>query len=338
MESPIAFFSQLLSRACLLEGGVKSCQQLSGDGSDRLFFRIHRRNAYPLIAALPDSLGPQGRAEAWASYQIGRHFMSARVPVPQVYGYDKVTSIVFFADLGDIHLQNRVIDEADQKIGLYKDVIDALLRLQIHSRTDFPVQCCWDTTHYDRKLMLERESGYFSRAFCHDFLGKVIPSGLSVEFQHLAERAGRQPADFVMHRDFQSRNVMVHENEIWIIDFQGARLGPLGYDIASLLIDPYIRLSAAEQELLQDYYFDQASIMMDLQRDFFFDGYYSLALQRNLQILGAFAFLSQNKGRHFFKKFIKPATCSLNHLLQHHFEHDYSVLARLVAEITKEIT
>lgn len=333
----ITFLYELLERNHLSPSGLLSIEKLDGDGSSRVFFRISQPEALSFVAVFPDTFHPRGKEEAMAAYRIGRHLHSCSVPVPQIYAYDTDSGVIVFEDLGNIHLQRHVQEEPEKLVFWYKKAIDALLCLQISARPDFPVECCWDTPRYDRQLMLERESGYFMVAFCRDFLGKEIPPGLTGEFEDLAGQAARQPADFVLHRDFQSRNIMVRNSEIRIIDFQGARLGPLGYDLASLLIDPYVGLSSDDQELLLDYYIDRATGRIDLDRADFLAGYYSLALQRNLQILGAFAFLSAKKGRHFFRKFIKPALCSLDHLLQHHVDHDYSVLARLVAEINKEI-
>ena len=334
----VTLLAELLERNHLSLSGPLSVEKLGGDGSSRVFFRIRRPEAVSLIAVFPDAFHSRGRQEAGAACGIGRHLRSRAVPVPKIYACDAESLAVLFEDVGNIHLQRRVREEPGKLIFWYQKTLDVLLRLQISGRPGFPLESCWDTPRYDRQLMLERESGYFMEAFCRDFLGKKIPPGLTTEFESLAEQAARQPADFILHRDFQSRNIMVHENEIRIIDFQGARLGPLGYDLASLLTDPYVGLALEEQEQLLDYYLDRAAGLIDIDREDFLAGYSVLALQRNLQILGAFAFLSAKKGRHFFRKFIKPALSSLDYLLHHHVDHDYPVLARLVSEIKKEIS
>ena len=162
-------------------------------------------------------------------------------------------------------------------------------------------------------LMIKRESGYFLQAFCKEYLGKIVDEhALNQEFIQLAKRAAQERSDFLLHRDFQSRNLMVYEGKVRIIDFQGARLGPLAYDLASLLIDPYASLGVEEQEAVFNYYVEQASnILQGFDAEQFIRGYIFLALQRNLQILGAFAFLSQQKGKSFFEQYIIPATNSL---------------------------
>jgi len=125
---------------------------------------------------------------------------------------------------------------------------------------------------------------------------------------------------------------MLTEKGVRIIDFQGARLGPLGYDLASLLLDPYASLDAACREELQDYYLVTLSRYITLDPHSFYKGYYCLLLQRNLQILGAFAYLSQCRGKTFFRQFLAPALASLNAHLAARQGVDFPCLRALADE------
>jgi aminoglycoside/choline kinase family phosphotransferase len=177
--------------------------------------------------------------------------------------------------------------------------------------------------------MLEKESGYFLQAFCRDLLGiKSFPDKLNDEFKLLAGRAARQPAVYFLHRDFQSRNLMVSDGKIRVIDFQGARLGPLGYDLASLLIDPYARLPEQLQHELLEHYLEHLC-KYGLDDRAFVKDYPNLALQRNLQILGAYAFLGFQKNKKFFRQFILPAIFSLHQRLAQPGVKDYPQLRQL---------
>ena len=124
---------------------------------------------------------------------------------------------------------------------------------------------------------------------------------------------------------------MLHEDTVRVIDFQGGRLGPLGYDLASLLIDPYAGLSHTMQEELFSYYVSTAEPYGIIGEDFS-TGYTVLALQRNLQILGAFSFLSKVQGKHFFQQFIEPALQSLHERLAKPFFGDYPCLRKIAGE------
>ena len=303
----------LLQRYGWDSGLELSRQWLAGDGSDRRFCRLRNPDGGSLLAVLPSLASPAGMQEARAVYHIGRHLGRCGVVVPQCYGYDEPTGIVLCEDLGDQLLHTALADcTAKDKQRLYEEAIDALALLQVKGREGFDPDWCCDTVRYDRRLMIQRESEYFRDAFCNNLLGiNDFSQELAGEFEHLAELASAQPADFLLHRDFQSRNLMLCQGRVRIIDFQGARFGPLGYDLASLLLDPYAALDGVLREQLQTYYITAISGYIPLDPHSFNEGYYYLFLQRNLQILGAFAFLSQQKGKVFFKDFLKPALVSL---------------------------
>ena len=180
--------------------------------------------------------------------------------------------------------------------------------------------------------MIARESKYFLNSFCTDCLGlEKFPTELTNEFNRLAGRASSQPADYFLHRDFQSRNIMLKDDRVRIIDFQGGMLGPLGYDLASLLLDPYAGLDDVMREELFDLYLNLLE-SYGVEKEDFLQGYFPLSLQRNLQIIGAFAFLSKVKQKVFFQTYIKPAVISLNALLAKPSGEDYPGLRKLAGK------
>ncbi len=142
---------------------------------------------------------------------------------------------------------------------------------------------------------------------------------------------------FFLHRDFQSRNLMVHQNRLWVIDFQGARLGPLQYDLAALLLDPYVNLPFATQEILLTEYLGLLQEHLPLDPVVWRQRYDYVALCRNLQILGAYGFLSHQKGKTFFQQFIPVACRSLEHRLECLPESDFRGLRRVVAQAAKMV-
>ena len=316
---------------------------LVGDGSSRIFFKIRTGETGSFCGVLPGNEDTEkGLAEARAAFHIGGHLKKRGLPVPEIHAFDPETGFILFEDLGDVllydELENRKKDSAWDTIkATYKEIIELLLYMQISGSVHFDRKWCWETERYEKKLMLEKESGYFVRAFCRDMLNiQNFPPELSDEFKRLAGRAARQPAVYFLHRDFQSRNLMIADGEIRIIDFQGGRLGPLGYDLASLLIDPYARLPQDIQQELLEHYLEQLCTygLDDLA---FLRGYKSLALQRNLQILGAFAFLSQQRGKKFFTRFVRPATISLQQQLTAPGADDYPHLLKLTEELLNQL-
>ena len=315
--------------------------QLSGDGSSRLFFNI-KTETTSYCGVLPKNENAQkGMAEARAAFNIGSHLKKRGIPVPEIHAFDPASGFILFEDLGEtlLHdlLQKNMKNSGErfgqETVALYKEIIEILQFMQISGSIRFDRKWCWDSERYNKKLMLEKESGYFLQAFCRDLLGmKKFHNGLDNEFRLLAGRAARQPAVYFLHRDFQSRNLMVSDGKIRIIDFQGGRLGPLGYDLASLLIDPYAQIPEQLQDELLEHYLEHLC-KYGLDDRAFLKGYPSLALQRNLQILGAYAFLGFKKQKSFFKQFIAPATFSLSQRLAQPEAKDYPHLRLLTDKI-----
>lgn len=330
----------LLRKTGLLSGNNSvEMEVLSGDGSDRIFYRI-RQDGRKYIAAFPSPTLAAGFAEQTSAFRIGMHLFDKNVAVPEIFAFDKEHGLLIFEDFGNVHLQSIVLDShtVNEVESLYFQAIDSLIIFQLEGCKEFDTRFCWDTPCYDEQLMLERESGYFSRAFCHDYMGKILDAPyLSMEFKAIARRAAQEPAGYLLHRDFQSRNLMIHDGRVRIIDFQGARLGPLGYDLASLLLDPYAGLTDDLRETLLNYYIKYVSEKISLDHRQFLEGYYCLALQRNLQIIGAFAFLSQVKGKVFFEQYLFPAVHCLSELLKNPGEKKYPSLAALVEELAEEL-
>jgi aminoglycoside/choline kinase family phosphotransferase len=155
-----------------------------------------------------------------------------------------------------------------------------------------------------------------------------ISPDLQLEFVHLAEQCENYNGAFFLHRDFQSRNIMLNGDKFGIIDFQGGRLGPLAYDVSSLLMDPYIMLPPEIQNELFAYYWSLIADKSALDFHTFRTEYEHIALQRNLQIIAAFSFLSRVKGKLFFQQYLKPSVAMLKMRLAQEYLQDYQELRR----------
>ncbi len=306
-------------------------QALSPDGSDRQFIRLVGTGNKSILIIQPPDGDKTGMEEAASARFLGKHLYDRGVSVPKIYGYEPENGQLFVEDLGDRRLYDILVQECeDRQLYWYKKVIDVLVRMQIRGAEGFSPSWCWDTPRYDCCLMQERESGYFLRALCLDFFGLSFDKKkIEAECRLLADRASRAPANFFLHRDFQSRNIMIKDNRVRIIDYQGGRFGPLAYDLASLLIDPYMNLTSSMQTKVKEQYFSTLRRFVFYDRNRFEREYFLLSLQRNFQILGAFAFLSKQQGKVFFTRFLEPALHSLNDLLAKPDAADYGGLREL---------
>lgn len=315
----------------------KRCRPIASDGSTRRFWRLTRNDAPFCLIVAPAGISPVELAESHSAWHIGRHLFTQGVPVPRIYGWDSSSGLLLFEDLGDTRLYD--IAQKEQEVTAspdgclrtcYEMALEQLAAMQYRGAEGFEPAWCWDTPRYDTQLMVEKESGYFLRAFWQGLLGKPVDVGVVEETLEIARRAGEAPTDFFLHRDFQSRNIMVQAGVVRFIDFQGGRLGPLGYDVASLLIDPYVALPLRLQEELLAFYQQAIGRYLIIDAAQFKRQYALLAVQRNLQIVGAFSFLYTIRQKSFFGNFIAPSLRSLSNRLEDPLMVDFPVLRTLV--------
>ncbi len=322
--------------------GPKDTDTIRPDGSDREFRRVIWRGR-PAVLILPARSNPD-LEEARSLFLIGTHLLGAGIPVPRILGYDKGTGRVYVEDVGDLHLQARVLElyrsgRVDEIRRCYERVLRILARMQVQGARGFDKSWCCDTPSYDVGLVRVREVGYFLKAFCQDMLGLEVGPSIESEADDLASRLHHiNRADFFLHRDFQSRNIMVWEGRFVIIDFQGGRLGPLGYDVASLLLDPYVGLPLEfVNEILSSYLSSLNRLGIDRNREEFLREFRLLGLFRMMQALGAYAYLSRIKGRGFFSAFMLPAFSNLRALMALDDFEDLVALQALVKTIAKHL-
>jgi aminoglycoside/choline kinase family phosphotransferase len=307
---------------------------IPGDGSKRIFWRIHVPSSNASYIAMENAPTDDfSKRENAAYFYIGRHLRDKGLPLPEIYRFDLDKGWFIMEDFGDVSLQTACL-QAKERLPLYLPVVEILFQQQTRGSDGFNTAWTCQTENYDRHVMRRYEVDYFKEAFLGTYLGisKDWP-GLEISCEHLIEEASKGENSFFLHRDFQSRNIMITGKKIGILDWQGGRLGPLAYDLASLLIDPYTKLPVPEKEEIYNTYRQllrrkQPQRLAPLERSFPY-----LAIQRNLQILGAFSFLSRVRGKVYFEDYIPGALESLRHLLEEVKDEHLSSLRDLVSSL-----
>jgi aminoglycoside/choline kinase family phosphotransferase/dTDP-glucose pyrophosphorylase len=308
---------------------------LSGDGSDRKWYRVTDGNE-SLVMVDHGIRRDDSTCEADAFVSIGLHLESKGIPIPKIHLYDTFSGHVFMEDLGDINLQALVKNTKNQDhiISLYKVLIQHIQKLSIDGRKGFNPAWAYQTAAYNEDLILEKECRYFVDAFLKNYLGMAIKfNDIEAEFRSLADRALRFSINGFMHRDMQSRNIMVQKDRFYFIDFQGGRLGPIQYDLASLLIDPYVNLPLPVQNTLLKFCVEKLSPVFRVDPNHFLSCYQYCAVTRNLQILGAFGFLCRIKKKTYFEKYIPNAIKTLKHQLLAFQPDEFPTLTSIVRNI-----
>ncbi len=220
------------------------------------------------------------------------------------------TLCVWLQDLGRDDLHAHAGEPWEKRRPLY----EATLReaAKIHSVTERSLST-QDKAEleppFDESLYLW-EQEYFLDHFVRAFL-KRDPAAAEFEpaqeeLRKLRKRLAREPRCLV-HRDFQSQNVLIRNDEAWLVDYQGLRLGLAGYDLASLLFDPYVEITRTQRLELLSYYARHRQIPLQDLKELF----YLCAAQRLMQALGAYANLSRNLGKTRFEQHIPAAVRNL---------------------------
>jgi NDP-sugar pyrophosphorylase family protein/aminoglycoside/choline kinase family phosphotransferase len=309
--------------------------ELFGDGSDRRWYRIHRGNE-SLVMADHGIRQNESLCEVDSFVAIGRHLHAKSIPVPKIYSYDTFSGHVFMEDLGDMNFQTLVnnTENEDDVVSHYKLLIRLMEKLFVNGRKDFDPAWTYQTASYSKELIVEKECRYFVDAFLKGYLKMDICfRHIEDELNALADKALKFSINGFMHRDLQSRNIMVKDNGFYFIDFQGGRLGPIQYDLASLLMDPYVNLSRPVKDILLKYAVKRLSAAIGIDSDRFLSCYKYCAVTRNLQILGAFGFLSRIKKKTYFEKYIPNAIRLLNHHLSFFGTGEFPNLTSIVRKI-----
>ena len=300
-------------------------------GSDRRYFRIRNGDR---TAVLMECRSDDPDFERHLVYT---RFLSAHnVPVPDLLAVDDMQRSALFEDLGDTSLFSYMkLPHGNSHIeDVYKSVLDILV--MIHTRvTEHSHECPLLQGRIFDHDYLRWETAYFLEQFVIN-LKNILPGdrgALENEFHSLAQKVGRYPKG-VIHRDFQSQNIMITANSVpRVIDFQGARMAPPAYDVASILWDPYHRLDEAVRDILCEYYISEMKAnATGFDEPLFRESLVPCRLQRHMQALGAYAFLSMARGKRYFLKHVPEAL----RLLKEETtvaRNDYPELYRLVQNI-----
>jgi N-acetylmuramate 1-kinase len=335
---PIHEFAQafLISRGLPVKNFLLN--PLAGDGSIRIFSRLSSPDTGESFMVMENTPSTDFLLkENFAYLMIGRHLFGKGLPAPEIYSYDLKNGWFIMEDMGDVKLQDEALRRGNDSRVLLENVVELLFRQQTRGAEGFKREWCCQTDTYDKLVMRKYETDYFRDSFLSNFLEiKTDWPELEEPFEHLSQTASLAECKYFLHRDFQSRNIMVCRDNFGILDWQGGRIGPLEYDLASLLIDPYICLSPQEKNHLYGQYVLLLKDYIPARVESFERNFPYLAIQRNLQILGAYGRLTKDLGKTYFREYIPPAVRSLCRLLDEIADPKLSLLAQLVHDIEIE--
>lgn len=269
---------------------------MPSSGSSRRYFRI-KTGKRSLIGAYNQNI-----EENDAFFSFTKHFSKCGLPVPEILAISDSKEIYIQTDLGDDTLFNHVENclkngkYDEETIELYKKSLDKLIDFQIIGHKGLDYSKAFPTADFDEMSIMD-DLNYFKYCFLkeHEEIS-FNETRLDADFQRLAKYILEAPSDFFMYRDFQSRNIMIVDNEPYFIDYQGGRKGPLQYDVVSLLYQVKAKMPQKLRDELIDYYKVKLNVIPRCARhdngivDCFDKYFNAFVLLRLLQVLGAYGF------------------------------------------------
>ncbi|HEV3375194.1 MAG TPA: RNase adapter RapZ [Candidatus Acidoferrum sp.] len=262
------------------------------------------------------------REENVAFLEFSRHFRRHGLPVPEIYAEDLDHGAYVQEDLGDTTLfeflsANRTgEDVAPQVVEIYHKVVAMLPRFQVEAGRDLNYKVCYPCASFDRQS-IAWDLNYFKYYFLR--LAGISFNELALEndFGRLTDFLLTAQRDYFLYRDFQSRNIMLRDDEPFFVDYQGGRKGALQYDIASLLYDAKADLPPELRQRLLDHYLDTLARYIKLDRQAFLRHYYAYVYVRIMQALGAYGFRGFYERKAHFLQSVPYALKNLRWLLHH---------------------
>jgi aminoglycoside/choline kinase family phosphotransferase len=261
---------------------------LNGDASFRRYFRLNsNQSSYIIMDAPPEQ-------ESIKEFLLISNFLiNNELHAPKIFASDLQHGFIILEDFGDQQFLMAIQDQ-NQKLNFYKTAIDILLKMQLTSPSALNLPAM-DREFYWRELTLFKVwflNGYLKIDMNLDEVAIVDDA-----FNKLIDELATIPTSLV-HRDFHSRNLMIlNDHKLGILDFQDAVIGPITYDLASLLRDCYTKLSNDDLHWCLDYFYQNSPIKQYLDFSNYKRAFDLTGLQRHLKVLGIFCRLYLRDGK-----------------------------------------
>lgn len=275
---------------------------LAGDASNRRYYRIVvDNNSWVLMRWEP--FDPNN----YPFLSVLNHFRKNGVNVPQVIATSPEDGLVLLEDLGDLTLERKFWESQSQESSLvfYRMAVDELIKIH-YKATDNKSDCTAFKIKFDtEKFLWELNYGRDNLllGILEFKMSDKVSEELQKAFTHLCSTLDREPKR-IAHRDYHSRNLMIKLDDMRVIDFQDARLGPIQYDLVSLFKDSYVDMNEATTNHLMQYYLEKAkpNLKNDFSKEHFMHVYELQSIQRCFKACGSFAsFFHQRKDKRYLK-------------------------------------
>jgi aminoglycoside/choline kinase family phosphotransferase len=280
--------------------------KLKGDASNRSYYRVGAgRDSWVVMVMPPDATKKSEEAtkgeppKELPFLNVHRYLQKLGVRVPRILRYDEPAGMMVLEDLTDTTFE-AALEGGKRQEELYARAVELLARLRAEAERAPDPECLAFTRAFDEELY-DWELHHFREWGLEVWSGKKPSDAERAEldrtFREIASALAAAPRGFT-HRDYQSRNIMVKEGELVVIDFQDALQGPRQYDLVALLRDSYVELERGFVDKMLDRYIDafQDAGGGRIDRSPFKDFFDLLTIQRKLKDAGRFEYIHRVKG------------------------------------------
>ena len=295
---------------------VVCCEPLAQSGSHRQYFRVHLHDGTSLIGAFNDDV-----AENIAFFTYTRFFTDCGFAVPNLLLVASDQQHYLQSDLGtttlyDFRMANRRDDgtPSAETVAYYEKVVRALPALQLSAQKGLDFSVAYPRAAFDRQSM-HWDLNYFKYYFLKLVNVPFNEQLLEDDFNRLMDYLLTAESNFFLYRDFQSRNIMVKDGNVYFIDYQGGRRGALQYDVASLLFDAKADLAPEIREHLLNVYLDSLAEYMPVDRAAFVSYFQGFVLIRILQAMGAYGYRGYFERKSHFLQSVPYAVRNIKSIL-----------------------
>lgn len=279
---------------------------IRGDASLRSFYRIPFRGRSAILM-IREKHEPE---EDRIFLEMQSHLAACGAAVPEIYGYDPKNGVILMEDCGDLTLQEKLRQSDDKELNrFYPLAIEEMLKIQIRGSV-IPRSSIAFSRAFDEKKLME-ELNFFLRHTVEGYflakLGKSERNEILNAFAALSRELAALPR-VLNHRDYHSRNLMIMDDSIRIVDFQDARMGPCQYDLASLLRDSYTILEDSFRRDAIGYYLRRSEEVGMRWTDAgeFMRRFDLVSLQRNIKACGTFGYMAKVRGDDRYLQYFSP--------------------------------
>ncbi|MEZ5046120.1 MAG: phosphotransferase [Chitinophagaceae bacterium] len=300
-------------------------QKIPQAGSDRLYTRIITKND-KFILCESNNLN-----ENKSFIYFTEQFYGLKLPVSPILAKSSLGNSYLLQDLGKQSLLDKLLEDGHTNTiyAYYSAALQQLARLQIEGDRIIDYANCFHSKRFDDQAVLA-DLNYFKNYFLASQTIDYDKQKLQNEFEQLAHELNACRYTFFMYRDFQSRNIMIHEKQIGFIDFQGGMKGPIQYDVASLLWQAKAKLPEIWKQDLYTLYKSEVKKLIQIQEDIFDKEYNNLVLIRLLQVLGAYGLRGLIEKKPHFISSIPQGLQNLSSWYNQQIEFSYPCLQNII--------